>query len=29
VLTDRVVKVLDDPALNTSQRRAEIRAIVL
>lgn len=29
MLTDRVVKVLDDPALNPGQRRAEIRAIAL
>jgi phospholipid transport system substrate-binding protein len=29
VLTDRVVKVLQDPALDQTQRRAEIRAIAL
>jgi phospholipid transport system substrate-binding protein len=29
VLTDRVVKVLQDPALDPTQRRAEIRAIAL
>ena len=29
MLTDRVVKVLQDPALDPTQRRAEIRAIAL
>lgn len=29
MLTDRVVKVLQDPALDQTQRRAEIRAIAL